>query len=292
MLDVRKEVEELQQLYEKRSTERLLTALIIGRSGGGKTTLACSGRRPVHIDSFDPQGTESVRKWIKEGWIIPDTRFEGGDFELWDEVYERRFDGGYFNNIGTYVLDSWTTVSDSVMNLVLKGLTRKADRSSGGKSGAPIQTELLRIPQENDWPLQMNICMNLLTGPKGILKLPCDVILIGHLEDKKTKQGAIIGKGLYSTGKHMVRIPRYFQEIYVCDTEETSRGISYFVQTQPEGLVDARTRMGAGGLLQFKEPHDIKNMDTLMRMMRKCGLNPQHKPMPWLEPNEMEADRG
>lgn len=283
MLDARKEIEELRQLYAARQSSRLLSILIIGGSGTGKTTLACSGRRPVHIDSFDPDGTVSVRRGIEEGWIIADTRFEDGDFYLWDEVIHKRIKSGYFNNIGTYVLDSFTTFSDAVMGIVLRGLTRKADRAPGGRGGAPIHTEYLKIPQENDWPLQMNICMNALNGDKGILRLPCDVIVIGHLEDRKNKNGNVIAKGLYCTGKLLTRIPRLFQELYICGVEETSKGLAYYVQTQPEGLVEARTRLGAGGLLSFREPHNIERMDTLMQMMRKCGLDPKHKDMPWLE---------
>lgn len=276
MLDIRKEISELQTMYSDRAKRRLLSALILGGSGSGKTRLSCTGRRPVHIDSFDPNGTDTVRDWIKEGWVIADTRFEDEGFQLWDQVFEQRVKSGYFNHIGTYVLDSFTTFSDAVMAVVLSGLVRKADRG-GDKKATKIDTELLRIPQENDYPLQMNILMNALNSEQGILRLPCDVIVIGHLEDKKNKQGAVIARGLYCTGKLMTRIPRLFQEIYVCETEETSRGINWIVKTQPEGLVEARSRLGAEGKLAFKEKPD------LMAIMRKCGLDPQHKEMPWLE---------
>jgi hypothetical protein len=127
----------------------------------------------------------------------------------------------------------------------------------------------------------MNILMNALNSENGILRLPCDIVVTGHLEDKKNKQGAVIARGLYATGKLMTRIPRLFQEILVCETEETSKGISYFVKTQPEGMVDARTRMGANGRLKFREEPD------LMAMMKKCGYDPQHKAMPWMEPKDV-----
>ena len=276
MLDIRKEVSELQSMYSERESRRLLSALILGGSGSGKTRFSCTGRRPIHIDSFDPDGTKTVSNWIKEGWVIADTRFEDSGFPLWDQVFEERLKSGYFNHIGTYVLDSFTTFSDAVMATVLSGLVRKADRG-GTTKASKINTELLRIPQENDYPLQMNILMNALNSENGILRLPCDVIVIGHLEDKKNKQGAVIARGLYCTGKLMTRIPRLFQEIYVCETEETSKGINWIVKTQPEGLGEARTRMGSEGKLSFKESPD------LMAIMRKCGLDPQHKSMPCLE---------
>ena len=276
MLDIRKEISDLQTMYSDRASRRMLSALILGGSGSGKTRFSCTGRRPIHIDSFDPDGTASVSKGIREGYIIADTRYEDGDFQLWDKVFEERLKSGYFNHFGTYVLDSFTTLSDSVMATVLSGLVRKADRG-GDKKSTKIETDLLRIPQENDYPLQMNILMNLLNSENGILRLPCDVIVIGHLEDKKNKTGAVIARGLYCTGKLMTRIPRLFQEIYVCETEETSKGIKYYIKTQTEGLIEARTRMGSEGQLSFKEE------PNLMKLMTKCGLNPQHKVIPWLE---------
>jgi len=278
-LEIRKEVSQLQEMYKTQTSERLISALVLGHSGSGKTRLIETCRRPIHVDSFDPNGTETIRRGINEGWIIADTRYEREDptnptaFELWDMEFEKRRNTNYFHHFGTYALDSLSMFSEAVMNIVLKGLVRKADR---GVKTAPIKTDLLRIPQENDYPLQMNIIKNVLTA---ILTLPCDIIVTGHLEDKKNKQGQVISRGLYTTGKLAIRIPRMFEEIYHMRVEEGARGMIYTLYTQPYEGIEARTRFGRDVFALREEP-------DIMALLTKAGLNPQHKEIPWLRKEE------
>ena len=272
-LDIRKEAQEIQRLYTESKANRLVTALVIGPSGSGKTKLLETCRRPIHVDSFDPDGTTTIRKGINEGWILADTRYEREDptdpyaFELWDSEYNRRKDGDYFSNIGTYALD-FSMWCEAIMNLVLKGLVRKADRSSK----APISSSYLRIPQENDWPIQMNIIKNALTD---ILSLPCDIMILGHTEDKKDKQGTVISRGLYVTGKLTLRLPRLFEEIWYMKVEETAKGPEYYLMTQRCDGIDARTRLGRD-VFEYREKPDV------MYLLEKAGLNPKHLDMEWL----------
>lgn len=276
-LDIRKEAQEIQRLYAESKQNRLVTALVIGPSGSGKTKLLETCRRPIHVDSFDPDGTTTIRKGIKEGWILADTRYEREDptnpyaFELWDNEYNRRKDGGYFSHIGTYALD-FSMWCEAIMNLVLKGLVRKADRSAK----APISSNYLRIPQENDWPIQMNLIKNAITD---ILSLPCDIMILGHTEDKKDKQGTVVSRGLYVTGKLALRLPRLFEEIWYMKVEETSKGPEYYLMTQCCGGIDARTRLGRD-VFEYREKPDV------MYLLQKAGLNPQHLNMEWLKKGE------
>lgn len=273
MIDLQKEISDLQTMYKEKTSSKLFSILLIGDSGAGKTRFLETCPRPIHIDSFDPNGTVTVRKGIEEGWIIADTRYEREDptdpsaFELWDSEYERRKKGEYYQNFGTYCLDSFTMFSDAVMNLVLRGLVRKADRATK----SPIPTDYLRIPQENDWPLQMTIIKNAITD---ILTLPCNVVVTGHLEDKKNKQGLILSKGLYATGRLALRLPRLFQEIYYLKTEETSKGIERHLITQPDGMIEARTRIGRD-VFVFKEKPDM------MYLLNKAGIKAEHKNYDW-----------
>lgn len=270
-LDIKKEFSTIRELYSSQQIERLISALIIGTSGVGKTRLLETCPRPIHVDSFDPKGTTTIRKGIEEGWILADTRYEIEDptdpyaFELWDNEYNRRKDSGYFSNIGTYALDSLTLFGEAIMNLVLKGLVRKADRKPG--TSTALKTDYLRIPQENDYPLQMNILKNCISD---ILSLPCNVIIIGHLENKTDREGKVLSRGLYVTGKLATRLPRLFEEIYHLKTEDSSKGPQYYLLTQPEGGVEARTRIGRDKFA-FREVPDI------CYLLEKAGLKPKHK---------------
>lgn len=161
------------------------------------------------------------------------------------------------------------------MNLVLKGLTRKADRATK----TPIRSDYLRIPQENDYPIQMNIIKNALTD---ILSLPCDIMILGHTEDKKDKQGTVVSRGLYVTGKLSLRLPRLFEEIWYMKVEETSEGPKYYLMTQRCDGIDARTRLGRD-VLEYREVPDV------MALLQKVGLNPQHLDMEWLRKENTDA---
>ena len=284
MLDIRKEVTDLQTMYSQTQTERH-SFLVIGPTGSGKTRLLETCVRPIHVDSFDPRGTETLSRAIREGYVVADTRFESEDptdpsvFELWDLEYARRKKEGYFNYFGTYALDSFTTFSDAVMNYLLYGAPKGGSKRSGfdGRKAdrSDLKTNYLAIPQENDYPIQMAILYNVV---KDLMTLPCDVVLIGHTEDKKDKSGNVLGKGLYSTGKLAIRIPRLFEEVYIAKTKDSSEGPTFWLQTKPEGMLEAKTRLG-------REVFDFYEKPDILYLLKKAGKNPQHKPIVWKEEN-------
>jgi hypothetical protein len=271
VLDIKKEVADLQGLYNTRTGYH--SFLVMGGSGTGKTTLLETCPRPIHVDSFDPKGTLSISKGIKEGWIIADTSFEQEDpthptvFALWDAAYERRKKEGYFEYFGTYAVDGLSRLNDAIMNYILYGAPkgRKADRKD-------LKTDFLLIPQENDWPLQMAIVNNICSD---ILTLPCNVVMIGHVEDKKDKKGNLIGRGLFTTGRNMIRIPRLFEEIYITVTRPGSAGPTYWLQTKTEDLLEAKTRIG-------RDTFDFYERPDIVYLLNKAGQIVQHKEIPWL----------
>lgn len=288
-LEIKRQLEEIQSLYDTHKSERLINALVYGPGGSGKTRLLETCRQPIHIDSFDPDGTDTIQKNIRSannpnGYIIADTRYEKEDptnpsaFEEWDKKYEERKKAGYFNMFGTYALDSITTFADAVMNYVLYGAPKSGSKQQGYRGRKADRSDLLSdhlsIPQENDWPIQMSFLKNVITD---ILTLPCDIVIIGHLEDKKNKQGSVIGRGLYITGRLSIRIPRLFQEIYVTRVDQTASGLEYSLITAQDGMIEAKTRLGRDGIFKFKEEPNI------FKLLQKAGLKPEHKPIPWKE---------
>jgi hypothetical protein len=268
-LAIKVEVEKLKKMYEEDPRSKSYSAIIYGATGSGKTSLLRTCRLPLHIDSFDPGGTKVLQgeailngqrypDEFSKGNIIIDSRFENEDpmnpamAKLWDDEFHRRKDMGYFDKIGTYVIDSMTTWAQCIMYDVLK----KAGRSGG-------------TPQKNDWLPQMTViekCM------RSFISMPCDCILLGHEDMEKDEASGRVLVTLLITGKLSTRIPALFDEIHHADTKETSSGIQYQLLTRKTGIYVACSRLSNKGQLDMYEVPDIKNI------LKKAGYDYQDKP--------------
>jgi len=253
MLDIKKELSAIQDMYNESGRTKTFNAIVYGSMGTGKTCSIKTCRKPVLIHSFDPGGTKTIRDAIKEGGIYVDSRFETENpavptaFAEWDKEYHRLKDGGVFNKLGTYVIDSGTTWSSAAMNVVLK------------KAGRPGGT-----PQQNDYLPTMVMLENAI---KDITSLPCDFIFICHEDADKDEATGRMFIGPLLIGKLKYRIPSLFDEVYYATTKETSQGVSYWFLTRSTGLYKARTRLGAGGKFETYEPQDFK------ALLKKAGFD-------------------
>ena len=258
-LEIKKMAGEIKTLYEQDSRQDSFNLLLCGDSGTGKTFLASTCRKPVHIDSFDPGGTKHLKPWIERGEVIVDTRYEGDDpfspqvFRLWVDEMKRREKMDYFSHLGTYILDSATSWSDAIMNQVLK--------AAGIPGEAPRFT--------HDYTPQKIQIVNWI---KRMLRYSCDFVLTGHL-DGSTDQ--VTGKTTYrfmTTGKGEVTIPLLFDELWVTTTKETSKEVVYQILTRRTGPFVARTRIGMKVFETYEEP-DIK------KLLKKAGRSVEDKPL-------------
>lgn len=250
--DVLKELTAVKDYYESDKRQESFNLLLLGESGSGKTFLSRTARAPVHVDSFDPGGTKGLLPEIKEGRIIVDTRFECDDpmnpkaFELWKKTMQHRIRIGYFDYIGTYILDSATTWSDAIMNQILKaaGIPGKAPRFTHDYGPQKIEIR--------NW-LQT------------LLNLPCDFILTGHLEGQKDEVQGNVKYRFLTTGKGDVTIPLLFDEIWVALADQRGmKGVEYKILTQKNGVYTAATRIGRDKFDTFEVP-DIK------ALLKKAG---------------------
>lgn len=267
--DAQQELKRVKDYYAGDPLQQRFSCLLCGGIGAGKTYLARTCRFPIHIDSFDPGGTKSVRDLIKTGDIVADTRWEMEDpsdpdkFADWMKATEVRLQIGYFNNFGTYILDSATTWGDAVMNNVLKA------------AGRPGES-----PRHNHDYMPQKVMMTKYI--RRLMNLKCDFIMTGHLREIEevlhidSKTGIVTKKVEYrffTTGQAVLTIPLLFDEIYVIVTDgENKEGPKRKMLIDAQGKYIARSRLKANGKLNSEEPPDIK------AILKKIGMSTEDKP--------------
>lgn len=263
--DAKQELEKVRKYYSNDPMQKRFSALVTGESNSGKTFLLRTARLPIHIDSFDPGGTKCLNELIQKGDIVVDTFYETEDpyhpkaYAEWKKVNNLRLDINYFDQFGTYCIDSLTTFSDAVMNYQL---------ASRGLAGNAPMFNIDYTPQKIEIENQIRKLMN----------LSCDFILTGHLErivklkgiDKKGIRDEEVIYRLMITGKAVMTIPLLFDELYVL----TGRGDNprRKMKTDSLGEYIARSRLKGGGKLLAEEEPDIKNL------LKKVGLSWEDKP--------------
>ena len=258
-LDARKMAEELSKKYKEDRKHSSFNLLLLGEMGSGKTFLTRTARKPVHIDSFDPGGATNLDDLVESGDIIVDARYQSEKplkpfaFAEWKSVMDARIRNGYFNHIGTYVLDSSTTWSKAIMNDILKkaGLAGTSPRFT--KDYQPQKTAIENAIYE-------------------MLDLPCDFILTGHLESYNDEAEGRIRFRYMTTGKGSLVIPTLFDEVWVADPKGTSSGVEYRILTQNTGTYTCRSRLAKKGLLNQYEKPDIKEI------LKKVGRSAEDLP--------------
>ncbi len=258
------ELEKVKKHYSDDPLQKRFSALITGESNSGKTFMLRTARFPIHIDSFDPGGTKCLRDLIDKGDIVVDTFFEDEDpyhpkaYAEWKKRLELRMQINYFDQFGTYCIDSLTTFSDAVMNYQL---------ASRGEQGNVPAYNIDYRPQK----------VEIENRVRQIMNLNCDFILTGHLE-RITKLRSIDKKGirdeeviyrLMITGKAVMTIPLLFDELYVV----TGRGQNprRRMMTSSLGEYIARSRLCGAGRLAAEEDPDIK------ALLKKVGLDWEDK---------------
>ena len=260
-LNIVKSVEEIRRLYKEDKSQESFRLLLLGESGSGKTFFLRTCRKPVLLDSFDPGGSKSLRDLISRGEIIADTRWEKEDpkkpsaYEAWKKEMFSRTRAGLWDHLGTYVIDSATMWSEAIMNWVQNKSGRAGEAPKFTKDYVPQKVEIRNWIRE-------------------IMKdIPCDFILIGHLQPVEDQVSGQVHYRFMTTGKGMVVIPLLFDEIWVADPRGTSSGVEYRLLTQSTGIHVARSRLSKGGLLGNYEKPDMK------AILKKVNMNHEDKPL-------------
>jgi hypothetical protein len=263
--DAKEELKRVKEYYAGDKLQKRFSALITGETNSGKTFLLRTCRLPIHIDSFDPGGTKPLQDMIEKGDVVVDTFFEDEDpynpkaYAEWLKRNEIRLKIGYFEQFGTYCIDSLTTFSDAVMNYQM-GIKNRA--------GEAPMFNLDYTPQKIEIENRIRRLMN----------ISCDFILTGHLErivklrdiDKKGIRTEDVIFRLMITGKAVMTIPLLFDELYVLRGRGINPKRDLIIDSLGEYVARSRLK-GAKNFGKVIEP-DIK------KFLKAVGLNWQDKP--------------
>lgn len=280
-LDITAEISRIQGMYNS-PDKRFANFLIIGDYGKGKTYGMRNAPGPVLIHSFDNGGSISVQDAIDEGRIISDRRFEGDSavnpraYRLWEQEFRRLQTGGVFEQIGTYVIDSWTSFSASIMYEILKARGRKpSDKLDLGKDPDIV-------PELSDYNVQQK---TLAQWVAEICALPCHCVFLAHYlinEDKTT--GRTYSSVMMDGKKFAQMVPSLFDEVYYADSKPAGPGkVEYYYRTIPMGIFNARSRMSRNGLLTGQEPQDLR------AILKKTGFSHENIALPAEDGGSSEA---
>lgn len=257
--EIRAEASRLKSLYDSNAKVGKLHGLVLGEKGAGKTSLALTCPRPVYIASFDPGSTSILDAEIKKGDILVDY-FEQDDREnpsaymAFEKEYRRKQRLGFFNHVGTTIIDSATNLATYLSWQIQKkegrispGLEAKRD---GTKHGM----------QKPDWDTFLNVMIQLSIS---LGNLPCHTILTGHIARVFDEAKQTFVRTMMIPGQSKDRVPINLHESYVLKVQASSSGLKRMLLTQNDGEFQATTRLK--GVSKEEEP-DIR------ALLKKAGL--------------------
>lgn len=246
------EFEKIRKQFAESASNSRMNALILGRFGKGKTFSTRTAPAPILIHSFDPGGSKGLIDDIRSGRVIVDSSFESESrtspnaFANWEKTFRKMKADGTFEYIGTYVIDSITTFAESMLYHIV------------AKAGRPGT-----IPQLQDYLVQIEMLKAII---KEIAGLPCHFIALGHIIVDKDETTGKMETFPMVTGKLKEYLPLLFDEVYIAETVNTSKGLEYKFLTAPKGMYNARTRLGSNNRLEKEEIPDFK------QILKKVGL--------------------
>jgi len=215
--------------------------LIVGDYGTGKSTFAATCPEPGFLFNFDNRAVTYKGKDFdyetfpitSKGWVD----FEKKSIEVRKDVANGKYK--------TVILDSTTSMTDLAMERALM-LDPKRTTTNG-----PI------------WNIHFMMVRNLIEGRiRQFINLDCNLVVCSHLnivQDQET--GAVIDIVPLLTGQLSVKIPGYFDEVYIATTKRKKDRTEYLLQTVPIGLRKARSALsGKERLLPDFIPNDYNEV--------------------------------
>jgi hypothetical protein len=210
--------------------------LVLGQTGAGKTTqfLTLPGKKFIYL--FDPNALLSLQGYdLDYEEFLPDVmnldvkslskdnknvaqvmkRRAHDTYRNWEADFEAKIESGFFNDYDWIGFDSFTTLSDMVMDEVLR-VNNRPDA----------------WPQQDDYGPQMLTLKNII---RTVTSLGKNVYFTGHMEMKQDDLTKKIFNTPIMTGRLKATLPLLFSEIFVVSASGDRDGnVSYSVQAKPD----------------------------------------------------------
>lgn len=261
-LDIKAELASVKATYDATPGVDRGHFLILGDKGCGKTTLFETCPKPVFIHSFDPGGCSVLKKGIDEGDIYVDAAPEFEDpakptaYLHWQKDFQRKLNSGFFDQIGTYGIDSATTMGECLAHQIMKkqGHLPPSDASVAFDP----KTSGMTMPDWGDYLRYWSLISRRLGS------LPCHTILTGHIERYSDSNTGEVVRGMHLPGQSKERVPILMHELLVL--LQSKDGKTRSLLTTKNKDFQASTRIGGKGVFKPEEPADIQ------ALLKKAGL--------------------
>ena len=247
------------EVIDASSARNSFNILIYGEVGTGKSTILSTCRLPLYVMSFDPGGTKikCLETLSAAGNAILDDSCEREDskspvaFRTFDRIFNDLEKSKAFESLGTFAIDSLTTMADAAMNFILQ------------REGRPGTT-----PQIQDYLVQQTLLKQVF---RKCCNLPCDFVLTGHIDTMRDEVTGRIITSLMVPGKASTQVPLLFDEVLLTHVEmDAKKNPVYSVRLVGDVKYKASTRRFSG------EGFEVYEKPDLMRLRAMSGFPVEH----------------
>ena len=248
--------------YKETKAKDKINALIMGMNGTGKTSLAATCPKPVYLAGFDPAGYKTVmlRDSIKKGDIIvrpfDDDNWEKPTaFRRWETELNDLTKSGFFDHIGTYFLDSFTTFARSIAYGVIA-------------KGKPNCTEQ-KVLSQSGYQVQQYIAINAINK---LADLPCHFIMTAHCAKEIDELNGGVEVMIEAAPSQRSAIPTAFMEKWFMRVDVKGDKPKHTIQMFNDGKYRAGTNLGTVDTFTLREEPNI------YKILTKAGYDASDKP--------------
>lgn len=214
--------------------------LIQGDSGSGKTVFAAGFPTPLYVADFDGKISSAAAFYANQPERLakidydsfPNATREARPFaSFYTRLQQhRQLVGSGTFPYKTYVIDSLTTLVDSLMQEIMTSMPSNKRMSAG----------TVQVPMLSDYNVLSGYFKQTLNQ---ILSLPCNVIVTAHVQLNKDEMTGEIFREPLLPGKLAKFLPVVFEEVYRAFTIQKDGQTGYFAQTQSANGYTCRSQI-------------------------------------------------